>query len=86
MTPVQRDGGIGGGSAGDQRAPGGPVVAWALFALVLALFAIFPWFDRLARDAGRPDLALAAALTGLAMVATGSWSPWATSAWPAGRA
>jgi hypothetical protein len=41
---------------------GGPanVLAWALFALVLVLFATFPWFDRLARDAGRPDLALLA--------------------------
>jgi len=27
---------------------------------VLALFATYPWFDRLARDAGRPDLALLA--------------------------
>jgi hypothetical protein len=34
------------------------VLAWALFALVLALLATFPLFDRLARDAGRPDLAL----------------------------
>jgi hypothetical protein len=36
------------------------VLAWALFALVLAVFATYPWFDRLARDAGRPDLALLA--------------------------
>jgi hypothetical protein len=38
----------------------GPVLAWGLFGLVLALFATFPWFDRLARDAGRPDLAILA--------------------------
>jgi hypothetical protein len=39
---------------------GGPaaVLAWALYALVLLLFATYPWLDRLARDAGRPDLAL----------------------------
>jgi hypothetical protein len=36
------------------------VLAWALFALVLAVFATYPWFDRLARDAGRADLALLA--------------------------
>ena len=36
------------------------MLAWGLFALVLALFATYPWFDRLARDAGRPDLALLA--------------------------
>jgi two-component system NarL family sensor kinase len=34
------------------------VFAWALYALVLLLFATYPWLDRLARDAGRPDLAL----------------------------
>jgi hypothetical protein len=34
------------------------VLAWALYALVLLLFATYPWLDRLARDAGRPDLAL----------------------------
>jgi hypothetical protein len=38
---------------------GGPVLlAWGLFALELLAFATFPLFDRLARDAGRPDLAL----------------------------
>ena len=36
------------------------VLAWALFALVLLLFATFLWLDRLVRDAGRPDLALLA--------------------------
>jgi hypothetical protein len=36
------------------------VLAWALYGLVLLLFATFPWFDHLARDAGRPDLALLA--------------------------
>jgi hypothetical protein len=36
------------------------VLAWALYALVLLLFATYPWLDRLARDAGRPDLALLA--------------------------
>jgi hypothetical protein len=34
------------------------VLAWALYALVLLLFATYPWLDRLAHDAGRPDLAL----------------------------
>jgi len=34
------------------------VFAWALYALVLLLFATYPWLDRLTRDAGRPDLAL----------------------------
>jgi hypothetical protein len=34
------------------------VLAWALYALVLLLFATYPWLDRLVRDAGRPDLAL----------------------------
>jgi hypothetical protein len=36
------------------------VLAWALYALVLLLFATYPWLDRLVRDAGRPDLALLA--------------------------
>jgi hypothetical protein len=33
---------------------GGPaaVLAWALYALVLLLFATYPWLDRLVRDAG----------------------------------
>jgi hypothetical protein len=35
-------------------------LAWSLYALVLLLFATFPVLDRLARDAGRPDLALLA--------------------------
>jgi hypothetical protein len=35
-------------------------LAWALYALVLLLFATYPWLDRLVRDAGRPDLALLA--------------------------
>jgi hypothetical protein len=34
------------------------VLAWALFALLLLAFAAFPLFDRMMRDAGRPDLAL----------------------------
>jgi hypothetical protein len=34
------------------------VLAWALYALVLGLFASYPLLDRLLRDAGRPDLAL----------------------------
>jgi hypothetical protein len=33
-------------------------LAWALFALVLLLFATYPLLDRMVRDAGRPDLAL----------------------------
>jgi hypothetical protein len=33
-------------------------LAWALFALVLLLFATYPLLDRVMRDAGRPDLAL----------------------------
>jgi hypothetical protein len=33
-------------------------LAWALFALVLLLFATYPLLDRVVRDAGRPDLAL----------------------------
>jgi hypothetical protein len=46
--------------------PGGTAAAVAcparlgLYGVVLLLFATFPWFDRLARDAGRPDLALLA--------------------------
>jgi hypothetical protein len=36
------------------------VLAWVLYALVLLLFATYPWLDRLVRDAGRPDLALLA--------------------------
>jgi hypothetical protein len=36
------------------------VLAWALYALVLLLFATYPWLDRLVRDADRPDLALLA--------------------------
>ena len=36
------------------------MLAWALYGLVLLLFATFPWFDHLAREAGRPDLALLA--------------------------
>ena len=36
------------------------LLAWSLYALVLLLFATFPLLDRLARDAGRPDLALLA--------------------------
>jgi hypothetical protein len=41
---------------------GGPaaVLAWALYAVVLLAFASFPLLDRMARDAGRPDLALLA--------------------------
>ena len=35
-----------------------PWLAWALLALVLGVFATYPWFDRLLRDAGRADLAL----------------------------
>jgi hypothetical protein len=35
-------------------------LAWSLYGLVLLLFATFPLLDRLARDAGRPDLALLA--------------------------
>jgi hypothetical protein len=53
------------------RTPAGPeqaeprrrwpeVLAWALYGLVLALFATYPVLDRLMRDAGRPDLALLA--------------------------
>ena len=34
------------------------VLAWTLFAVVLLVFAGYPWLDRLTRDAGRPDLAL----------------------------
>jgi hypothetical protein len=34
------------------------VLAWGLFGLVLLAFATFPLFDRMARHAGRPDLAL----------------------------
>jgi hypothetical protein len=45
-------------TSGAGRGPA--VLAWALFALVLVVFATYPWFDRLARDAGRPDLALLA--------------------------
>jgi len=33
-------------------------LAWALFALVLLLFATYPLLDRMMRDAGRADLAL----------------------------
>jgi hypothetical protein len=40
--------------------PSPALLAWSLYALVLALFATFPVLDRLARDAGRPDLALLA--------------------------
>ena len=36
------------------------MLAWALYGLVLLLFATYPWLDRLVRDAGRPDLALLA--------------------------
>ena len=36
------------------------VLAWSLYALVLLLVATYPVLDRLARDAGRPDLALLA--------------------------
>jgi hypothetical protein len=36
------------------------VLAWSLYALVLLLFATYPVLDRLARDAGRRDLALLA--------------------------
>jgi hypothetical protein len=35
-------------------------LAWSLYGLVLLLFATYPVLDRLARDAGRPDLALLA--------------------------
>jgi hypothetical protein len=43
-----------------RRPPWPACGAWGLFALVLATFATYPWFDRLLRDAGRPDLALLA--------------------------
>ncbi|HYJ71365.1 MAG TPA: hypothetical protein VE265_02690, partial [Actinomycetota bacterium] len=36
------------------------MLARALYALVLFVFATYPWLDHLARDAGRPDLALLA--------------------------
>jgi hypothetical protein len=36
------------------------VAAWGLYAVVLLAFASFPLLDRMARDAGRPDLALLA--------------------------
>jgi hypothetical protein len=36
------------------------VLAWSLYALALLLFATHPVLDRLARDAGRPDLAMLA--------------------------
>jgi hypothetical protein len=36
------------------------VLAWALYGVVLLLFATFPVLDRMVRDAGRPDLALLA--------------------------
>jgi hypothetical protein len=36
------------------------VLAWALYAVVLLALASFPVLDRMARDAGRPDLALLA--------------------------
>jgi hypothetical protein len=36
------------------------VLAWSLCALALLLFATYPVLDRLARDAGRPDLAMLA--------------------------
>jgi hypothetical protein len=54
-----------GGPAARPRPRPGPrswpaVLAWVLYALVLALFATYPWLDRLVRDAGRPDLALLA--------------------------
>jgi hypothetical protein len=46
-----------GGRPGSARSwPAG--LAWALFALVLLVFATYPWFDRLMRQAGRPDLGL----------------------------
>jgi len=43
-----------------RRRPWPAALAWSLYALVLLLFATFPVLDRLARDAGRPDLALLA--------------------------
>ena len=43
-----------------RRRPWPAALAWSLCALVLLLFATFPVLDRLARDAGRPDLALLA--------------------------
>jgi hypothetical protein len=50
---------IRGGPAAPPR-PWPAVLAWALYALVLLLFATFPVLDRMVRDAGRPDLALLA--------------------------
>jgi hypothetical protein len=43
-----------------RRRPWPAALAWSLYALVLLLFAAFPVLDRLARHAGRPDLALLA--------------------------
>ena len=43
-----------------RRRPWPAALAWSLYALVLLLFATFPVLDRLARHAGRPDLALLA--------------------------
>jgi hypothetical protein len=46
------------GQAGAARPRWPAALAWALYGLVLALFATFPVLDRMLRDAGRPDLAL----------------------------
>jgi hypothetical protein len=45
-------------ASSDEHRGGPALLAWALFALLLLAFASFPVFDRMARDAGRPDLAL----------------------------
>jgi hypothetical protein len=55
-----RQGGPAREPAGDPRpAPGRRwpgVLAWALLGVELLLFVPLPWFDRLNRQAGRPDL------------------------------
>jgi hypothetical protein len=60
-VPATREEDRGGGPVARPRPPPRPrpaVLAWALFALLLLAFAAFPLFDRMMRDAGRPDLAL----------------------------
>jgi hypothetical protein len=44
----------GAGLAGPRRWPAG--LAWTLWALAMLALAAVPWFDRLLRQAGRPDL------------------------------